>query len=524
LRCRSIDLPAPLSTKEDAVLGLLVAECLGTGTERLVAYRRGQRFVQAYEPVALPPPDSAAARLRKGGCYLITGGLGGVGMELAQALFQTVSARLVLIGRSPPQPAVQARLDGLRAAGAELLIAAADVAEPAAMRAVIAQVQERFGGLHGVIHAAGIAGGGAVQARSLEAAAAVLRPKVQGTLVLDAVLPQTLDFVVLCSSLNALLPRFGQVDYSAANAFLDAFAIHKQGRSGTLFTSINWEAWREVGGAARAAAGEPPTLPPDDFALSTELVPESHWLLDEHRLFGQATLPGSAYLELGYTAGLAAAPGAGTVELEGILLKELLQVADGKRATLHTRLRRSERGFELSVASESADSGLREHARGRLLRTPKRPAPSRFFADRTAALAEVALPADPAAGRPLRLGRRWRCLKRLWHGEGEGVAELALLPELEKDLAEHPLHPALLDAGLGFPGLWLPGIYMPLGYSSVRIFSALSPRLVSHAFYALPDGAAPDTLELDVTLFDPDGKPLLEVCGFSLRRLHAGGG
>ena len=80
--------------------------------------------------------------------------------------------------------------------------------------------------------------------------------------------------------------------------------------------------------------------------------------------------------------------------------------------------------------------------------------------------------------------------------------------------------PALLDGALGFVGLWLPAPYVPYGYDSVRLFGPLSGHLTSHVYYALPDGAAPDTLELDVTIRDLSGTPLVEVSRLALRRLH----
>jgi acyl transferase domain-containing protein len=261
LRCQLIDLEcqpdaagAVIPPTEQGAAQLL-AECGADSGDGVVAYRKGERWVQTFAPITLPEPAAAAARLRPRGVYLITGGLGGIGLELADYLAQAVRARLILIGRTPPGPAAQERIQALEALGAEVLCGVADVADPAAVKAVLAAAAARFGALDGlgVIHAAGIAGGGAVQSRSTAAHSAVLRPKVQGTVVLDALVRKYKpDFFILCSSLNALLSRFGQADYCAANAFLDAFAQKAGGA--TVYTSINWDAWREVGIAARAGS------------------------------------------------------------------------------------------------------------------------------------------------------------------------------------------------------------------------------------------------------------------------------
>jgi NAD(P)-dependent dehydrogenase (short-subunit alcohol dehydrogenase family)/acyl carrier protein len=138
----------------------------------------------------------------------------------------------------------------LEEAGAEVLVVGADVACRADLERVKAETLARFGALHGVIHAAGVAGGGLAQGRTREAAQAVLAPKVQGTLALDAVLAELpLDFLVLFSSVTSIVPPAGQLDYAAANAFLDAFA-HQRTARGRPTVAIDWDAWREVGMAA----------------------------------------------------------------------------------------------------------------------------------------------------------------------------------------------------------------------------------------------------------------------------------
>jgi acyl carrier protein len=116
------------------------------------------------------------------------------------------------------------------------------------MRALVEQAVERFGSIQGVIHAAGVPGGGVIELKEREMAARVLAPKVEGTLVLEAVLrEQPLEFFALCSSTAAWLGGFGQVDYCGANAFLDAFAHSRRGTGRCRTVSMNWDAWREVG-------------------------------------------------------------------------------------------------------------------------------------------------------------------------------------------------------------------------------------------------------------------------------------
>jgi acyl transferase domain-containing protein/acyl carrier protein len=278
ITCRSIDIVVPQSGtwQEEKLIGQLIAELTAKPPDSVIAYRGKHRWVQGFEPVRLDGRVEALTRLRKGGVYLITGGLGGIGLVLAEHLAKNACAKLVLVGRSAfpgrdewerwlathsPEDEVSRKirkLQGLEDLGAEILAVSADIASQEQMQEVIARTRKRFGEIHGVIHAAGVAGGGIIQLKTPKVAASVLAPKLIGTLVLDAVLKGVkLDFFVLCSSLSSIIGGAGQVDYCAANAFLDAFAHRNMSKDSTFTVSINWPTWKEVGMAVNTA------VPPD---------------------------------------------------------------------------------------------------------------------------------------------------------------------------------------------------------------------------------------------------------------------
>ncbi|MDB9510451.1 SDR family NAD(P)-dependent oxidoreductase [Kamptonema animale CS-326] len=266
--CRNIDIALPeLETKMAAiVISQLIAELTNNSSDLVIAYRGNSRWVQTFEPALLEAGQADRMQLQKGGTYLITGGLGGIGLSIAKYLAQTVKAKLILVGRSPLperkdweqwlekygiEDAISCKIQAIQSLeklGSEVLVKSTNVANLDRMQAVITEAREQFGEICGVIHAAGIPGGGMIQLKTPEAIARVLESKVKGTLVLDALFKDVkLDFFLLCSSLNAIVGGWGQVDYCAANAFLDAFASHKNGKNGSLVVSINWDTWQEVG-------------------------------------------------------------------------------------------------------------------------------------------------------------------------------------------------------------------------------------------------------------------------------------
>ena len=263
LTCRSVDVALSASPARPENLPELLANLLGElaagPAEPQVALRGGRRWERAFAPVRLDAAPAPHPLLRDEGVYLITGGLGGLGLAVAGELAGAFRARLVLVGRSAPGAAQEERVAALRAAGAEVLVRRADVTDAAALRAVVTEAVERYGALHGVIHAAGVPGAGLILRKTLAEAAAVLAPKVAGTLALEEALAGVeIDFLALFSSITAIAGGGpGQVDYCAANAFLDAWAQSRcRHAGGRLTVAIDWGEWSwDAWGEATAALG-----------------------------------------------------------------------------------------------------------------------------------------------------------------------------------------------------------------------------------------------------------------------------
>ena len=272
IRCISMDVVVPEkgTRKFETLSDHLVSELNADLSDAVVAYRGNYRWRRTVKPIRLERESKQAGTgLREKGVYLITGGLGGIGLALAEYLAKTVRARLVLTGRSSlpdrekweewlasheEQDRISRKIlkiKELEALGAEIAPMKADVADAEQMRDVVRRAEARFGGINGVIHAAGLPGDGTIGSKAPAEFEKVLAPKIKGTIILDA-LVETIqpDFFVLFSSISSLLGGFGLADYAAGNAFLDAFARRKASESNVFTVGIDWDNWREVGMAA----------------------------------------------------------------------------------------------------------------------------------------------------------------------------------------------------------------------------------------------------------------------------------
>ena len=201
-------------------------------------------------------PCPRADRLDERGTYLITGGLGGLGLTAARWMVERGARHLVLIGRQgATTPAQREAVRSLEAGGAEVLVARADVSRRAELAAALADARARMPPLRGVIHAAGALDDALLLQQDLARFRRVAAPKIAGALHLDALTRgDPIDFFVLYASAASLLGSPGQGNYAAANAFLDALAHHRRAL-GLPALSVDWGPFAEVGLAAREDRG-----------------------------------------------------------------------------------------------------------------------------------------------------------------------------------------------------------------------------------------------------------------------------
>ena len=264
--CRLIDIDpvGAHSDVADLALRFEARFAVSGAEETVVALRRRKAWRLDYRRIDADAACTAERPIREQGVYLITGGLGKVGLVFARYLASTAKARLVLVGRSAmpdpeswdavlasstAHPDLRERIEAVRsleALGAEVLALSADVADEGEMADVIAAADRRFGGIDGLVHCAGVTSVGRVllDTGRLEFEQN-LRSKVFGLMVLDRLLAaRTLDFGIVVSSLSAVLGGLGHMAYAAANATADAAVLKRNQMGRGFWTSVDWDSWK----------------------------------------------------------------------------------------------------------------------------------------------------------------------------------------------------------------------------------------------------------------------------------------
>ncbi|MGY0788315.1 SDR family NAD(P)-dependent oxidoreductase [Azospirillum argentinense] len=239
------------------LLGVALAEAaVAGGGSDLVLRRDGGRWLRGWSE---GEPGAAAVPLKRGGVYVVTGGLGGAGRVLVGHLARGWSATVVVAGRSPLDAERRAALDGLAGGAGTVVYHQVDVADPAQAEALCVRTRREFGRIDGVVHAAGVTRDGLLLRKPDSAIDEVLAPKLLGAVNLDAATRgDALDVFALFGSFVVVAGNAGQSDYAYANSALDHFAAardlsRRRGERSGVSVSFGWPEWEEGGMTPSAA-------------------------------------------------------------------------------------------------------------------------------------------------------------------------------------------------------------------------------------------------------------------------------
>ncbi|GIG93135.1 type I polyketide synthase [Plantactinospora endophytica] len=537
----------------------IVAEVFAGNPAERVALRGERRWVQSFtiapdltaqhEPPPLPP-------LRPGGLYVLTGGLGGLGLAVAEEFGRAAGAHTVLIGRSSVPDRSQwagllaeagtaretrRRIEGIQrveAAGGTVSTLTADAADPEQMAAALRLVRERFGDVHGVVHAAGVPGGQLLAVHDMAAADAVFRPKLDGAAVLAGLADDGqfagADFVLLFSSIVSLSADYGHCDYAAANLFLDALATARADGD-PRFMAVNWWGWRDVGMVSDSGGtvafqrmqrvrGGVDRIPvehvlldamtrdePEVKEFDVRLRPEAHWVWSEHRIDDAGALPGTSLLEMVAAAGRHAW-GVDTLQVADVLFIDPVFVATETTARLTFTPGADATWWQFAIAFGDGNDE-RVQCRGALhLGTTGSPDRVDLSAYRSG-LTEV----DPhLQDGVVQFGPHYGAVAGCWSDGARGLVELRLDEDLAADVADFALHPALLDrASYGVPAPQ-GHIYLPFSYRRVELRRPIPAHCWAVQIYRC-DPDRPEFIEADITIVDGTGAVCVIVEGYTCR-------
>ena len=335
LQCRCLDLDP--AVEDSQAVPALLQEVLSGGDENQIAYRQGVRHVARLERQQ-KNLTSRQVSIGAEGSYLITGGLGALGLNTARWMVEQGAKHLILTGRRQPDSKAQETINELEESGAQILVLRGDISQKEDVSQILEKIEASLPALKGVIHAAGVLDDALLLNMNWEQFKRVMVPKVEGAWHLhDLTQEKPLDFFVCFSSMASLLGSPGQGNYAAANAFMDGLVHHRRS-IGLPGLSINWGPWSQGGMASRLdnqhlsriqTQGITPITPEQGLQVLTKLLGQNatqvgvlpiNWSQFLRQLSGEIKMPLVEVFSLAQT----------TVKAKDFRLLEQLQTASPK--------------------------------------------------------------------------------------------------------------------------------------------------------------------------------------------------
>ncbi|MEI6882999.1 MAG: beta-ketoacyl synthase N-terminal-like domain-containing protein [Bacteroidota bacterium] len=573
---RLLDLPpVPEPGKMKEMADAVISECRLSADETVIAYRHGFRWIEDYTQIV---PDNTVLNsndLRENGVYLITGGVSGIGMELAKYIAGRVKATLVLTHRSPMPPrneweAISASTEPeditamrvrdimeLESLGAEVILSRLDASDYEGTKNLIRQLEKENKNICGILHSAGMPGAGVIALKDKDQADLVLKSKVHGTLILHELFKdRKLDFFFLFSSISAVFGEAARIDYCGSNSFMDSFAQYRKHllNDGTL--SINWGQWGIVGMAAnweKTKAEKKQILQSGkgfshaenrngihiEFQVSdnnqeifyVDIDPERDWVLSSHRLSGKPAFIGISTMEI-LNEYVRFKDSAAHFEVLSLSFVTPLIYDPGMRRKIRLMVKPSGKQLSFRISSreekpESAREIWMDHVKGEFRLSGEKPSAvinveelSRQIGGKTDTSKHFLELLD-GEGRPvLRYDNRWDCKISHQYNGKEFLIRLKLRDEFLDDMKYFSLHPAMFDVATSSSIPLVDGrLYLPFSYSNISVYHPLPANF--WCYLKIADNWVPDDPEMKFSarLFDEQGMLLVNVGEVSFKRL-----
>lgn len=553
VRCHLVDvaLDAPVAD----IASLLIEESNIDTDGNLVAYRQLNRWEEAYQQVPLTSQESnKPVSVHDDGVYLITGGLGGLGMLVAEQLAQITNATLILTFRSPlpareewqywlqqhevddPVSEKLACILRLEERGNRVHLLNVDVCDYDGMKAGLAE----FSRIDGVFHTAGVAGGGIIPLKNHANCANVLDPKVRGTLVLDELLADRApEFFLLFSSITAIVGDPARIDYCAGNAFMDVFAHYRNQHRPGLTMSINWGQWGEIGMAARwnkqfseknrnnafeKITGDLLTQIDNKAGKETfrvNLSVNHDWVIDEHRLLNTPTLVGTTILSL-LNEYLAVFKSGEALQVKNLMLSTPVLYHHAWPREMNLVVTQQDKGYRFSLISRGIlDFNWQEHAFGQIGESKEQETdyalPDEIRKHCPVVISDYGL---RAGDNFLSLSARWSTTTELRRNDSEWFIRQSLAPAFAGDLQRYAFHPSMLDSvAIACLSGMTEEYYLPISYGHIDFHAPLDRECFVHVKLSQPYHPHDNTIVMNIVFFSAQGKRLLTLENYTLIKI-----
>ena len=461
----------------------------------------------------------------KNGIYLITGGLGGIGLIVGEYLAKQVQAHVILSSRSIHEGKSASKLKEIKEYARSLEIVKLDVGDADAVQKLISSLYQRYGHIHGIIHLAGIPDEGLIRTKTKKDFERVFRSKILGSInLVQAIKHHSIkpDIILFGSSIASVVPGIGQSAYAMANHFLNAFAKQCRQSLSLPTMSINWDTWRETGMARKyeEAINNNPEHTNSVVNKIINLHTERDWILIEHRIKGYPVLPGTAFIAIiikemalkGYPI---------PIEIRSIHFIQPLILQDEQSVDVRLTITPTESAyfnfsFHKSTANEQNSSLLCEGVLV-LAKAECKASYEKVEYEKKRVFSETH--ALKQTNTIMQFGPRWNNVKQVCYSDKhEGIATINLAEGFQSDFDQYSIHPAILDTATSFLiDLFYPEITLiPHAYENLIIHKPLVNHLFSHAVL-LNDS---DTLSFRVRLFDSNEQCCLE-CEVIFKKINS---
>ncbi len=573
---RLVDLPSASEPEQLKELGsFVVSECRLSADENIVAYRHGYRWVEDYTSICPETGGLTEKSLIDNGVYMITGGISGIGMELAKYIARSVKSVLVLTHRSPISPrsewhdiaesagaddreAMRVRdLLELESLGATVILAQLDASDYEGTRNLVEKIEKEMGPFRGVLHSAGMPGAGVIALKEKEQADLVLKSKLHGTLILhDIFKEKTLDFFFLFSSVSSIMGEAARIDYCGSNSFMDSFAQYRKRLTGDHTLSINWGQWGVVGMAAnwektKAAkkqqlqSGKPllqtdirngirlelQSSDNDQEIFNVDIDPDRDWVLNSHRLSGRPAFIGISTLEILNMFTKIKFPG-GYPEVLNLSFVTPLIYEAGVSRKIRLLVKPSGEGFTFKISSkeekgESAREVWMDHAKGEFNISSELPPVtidiqelSKRIGGKTDTVPHFLELLNDEGRSVLKYDNRWDCKLSTQFNGKEFLIDLRLRDEFLDDLNYYSFHPAMLDVATSccIP-LIHTSLFLPNSYRNIVVHHPLPAHFWCYAKLDDAWKVEDDEMKFEIKLVDSENRLLVSIGQVAFRRL-----